>query len=82
MECLICHQKIQSGEQIFCGNQVECCGPGENDFSYSEAFEGVVGAIHLSCLENPGEVVKTPDMAVPESVVERSDALDIFEGVL
>jgi hypothetical protein len=83
MECLVCRQKVKPGEQIFWGNQMECHGPGEYDCSYSEASEGLMGAVHLFCLENSTGVVKTPNMAVPEpveeeSVVQRSDALGIL----
>ena len=86
MECLVCHQKIHPGEQIFWGNQMECCGCGESDCSYSEASDGLMGAVHLSCLERPTEIARTSNTAVPEpveeeSVVSRSDALSLFDGV-
>ncbi len=87
MKCLICLQKIKFGEQIFWGNQVECRGSGEDDFSYSEASEGLVGGICLLCLKNPAAVARTPNMATPEpveeelvSIVKRSDALSILNG--
>ena len=85
MECLICCQKIKFGEQIFWGNQMECCGPGEDDCSYSEASEGLMGAIHLFCLESPAQPVKTLNTVVPELVqkelvVQRSDALSLFDS--
>lgn len=85
MKCLICKQQIEFGEQIFWGNQMEYCGPGDDDCSYSEASRGLMGGVHLFCLESPAAVVRTPNMAVPErveeeSVVSRSDALAIFDG--
>jgi len=83
MECLVCRQKIKPGEQIFWGNQMIYCGPGEHDCSYSEAASGLVGAAHLGCLENRiaaarelNTVVSEP---VVESVVTRSNALDAFK---
>lgn len=84
MECLICRQKIKPGEQIFWGNQMEYCGPGEDDCSYSEASEGLIGAIHLLCLESPAQPAKTLNTVVPECVeeelvVQRSDALSLFD---
>jgi len=85
MECLICHQKISPGEQIFWGNQMVYCGPGERDCSYSEAASGLVGATHLSCLENRVAAAKELNTVVSEPVVEsvvtRSDALDAFKGL-
>lgn len=86
MECLVCHQKIHPGEQIFWGNQMECCGCGESDCSYTNASEGLMGAIHLICLENPTEAATTPNTTTlepveEESVVTRSDALFLFDGV-
>lgn len=89
MKCLVCCQKIEFDEQIFWGNQMKYCGPGEDDCSYSNDSEGLMGAIHLSCLENPIAPTGTPNTVVYEvvekesgSVVERSDALAIFEGDL
>lgn len=79
MECLVCCKKIKLGEQIFWGNQVDYCGPGESDCSYSGASEGLVGGIHLLCLKSPAETTRTSNTVVPESiVVSRSDALGIF----
>lgn len=85
MECLICRQNIKPGEQIFWGSQMECNGPGESDCSYSGASEGLVGAVHLSCLESPADAARTPNTAVSEpveeelvSIVERSDALSLL----
>jgi len=83
MECLVCRQKIKPGEQVFWGSQMECDGHGENDCSYSEASEGLVGAVCLLCLQSPAEAMITPNTAVPEpvmeSVVTRSNALDAFK---
>lgn len=78
MNCLICGQKITPSEQIFFGNQVIYDGPGENDFSYSASLEGLVGAIHLSCLKDPLAVARTPNSSHSE-VVKRSDALAILD---
>ncbi|KKN91255.1 hypothetical protein LCGC14_0221230 [marine sediment metagenome] len=87
MECLVCRQKIKLHEQIFWGNQMECCGPGDSDCSYSGDSGGLMGAIHLSCLESPTAATRTPNTTVSEplekkskseSVVERSDALALF----
>lgn len=80
MVCLICNLKIEIGEQAFFGNQVECCGPGEDDCSYSGGSEGLMGAVHLFCLDCPAQAPETPNVVVPEPmpVVERSDALSIF----
>lgn len=84
MKCLVCKSEIDVGEQVFYGTQMVRCGPGKDDYSYSEASGGFVGGIHLSCLERPVGVVRMPDMVVPESVeslvVSRSDALGIFKG--
>lgn len=87
MKCLVCCQKIEFNEEIFWGNQMKYCGPGEDDCSYSNDSEGLMGAIHLFCLENPVPATKTPntvppDPVIEESVVQRSDALAIFEGDL
>ncbi len=90
MVCIVCNRKIKSGEQVFWGNQVEfrivtlSCGSLEDNFSYSGAQEGLMGAIHLSCLNRPAGVVETlnavvPEIVVEESVVQRSDALSIFD---
>lgn len=90
MECLICHQRIQPGERIFAGTGgvcrvdpewEDCC----LDFSCSGGSEELVGAIHLSCLESPTVVATTPDTVHPDEVVEeefvvqRSDALSLFD---
>lgn len=87
MKCLVCCQKIEFDEQIFWGSQMKYCGPGEDDCSYSNDSEGLMGAIHLSCLENPTASTRTlntvsPESIVEESVVQRSDALAIFDGDL
>lgn len=82
MKCLICNQAIKSGEQIFWGNQMACAGPGESDCSYVGASNELVGAIHLSCLKSPAGAAKRiirPIEEVSESVVERSDALAMFD---
>lgn len=83
MDCLICLENIKSGEQIFFGNQMECSGPGEIDCVYSESLGGLMGAVHISCLNNSLEVVKTRNTAIPECydqevVVQRSNALDLL----
>jgi hypothetical protein len=83
MYCIVCHQKIKSGEQIFWGSQMECCGNGEIDCSSSGASDGLMGAIHLFCLESLIEAAKQPNTAVcepvvEESVVARSDALSLL----
>lgn len=88
MECLICHQKIQNGERIFTGS-VGICRTDSDwedgcwDFCGSDGSEELVGAIHLSCLQSPAEVVRTPDTVVPElveeeAIVQRSDALGLL----
>lgn len=78
MVCIVCNRKINLGEQVFWGNQVEYCGPGDDDCSYSG---GLMGAMHMFCLDRPAEAARTPDVVVPEpvSVVERSDALSILD---
>lgn len=86
MKCLVCLENIKLGEQIFWGNQVECCGDGESDCIYSEASSGLVGCICLSCLKSPPAVPRTANTMIPEpveteAVVQRSDALAIFDGV-
>jgi len=92
MECLICHQIINPGEQVFWGSQMECNGFGHDACGYSVASDGLIGAIHLSCLESPTEAARTPNTATPEpvpepipepvkekSVVQRSDALALLD---
>lgn len=85
MKCIVCHQRIDDGDNIFWGTQMVCSGPGENDCYYSRDSEGLVGATHLSCLGNPVEAAITPNMTVPELVeeesiaVQRSDALSVFD---
>lgn len=86
MECIVCHQNIKSGEQIFWGSQMICCGHGEVDCSSFGDVDGLMGGIHLLCLKSPVALTTTPDMVVPESVVEelvvqRSDALRLFDGI-
>jgi hypothetical protein len=78
MECLVCHQKIKSGEQIFFGSQMRCCGFGEYDCSYSGALDELVGALHLSCLKSPIAVIPEP-AEESELVVQRSNALGMFD---
>ncbi|KKN98995.1 hypothetical protein LCGC14_0142400 [marine sediment metagenome] len=83
MECLICNGKIQPGEEIFYGNQVEYSTDGS--WSYSKESEGLVGAIHLMCLRNPVAATRMSNTATPEFVgeeflVQRSDALSLLEG--
>ncbi len=79
MQCLVCKSEICVGEQVFYGTQMVHCGPGEDDYIYSEASGGFTGGVHLICLERPGGVTRTPNTEVLESVVSRSDALDIFK---
>ena len=85
MECLVCRQKIRPGDQVFWGNQMEYCGPGESDCSYSGDSEGLVGGIHLLCLESPAvarEMANTAVSETVEEVVSRSDALGLLDKVL
>lgn len=87
MYCIVCSQQIGIGEQILWGTQMVCAGPGENDCDYSDDPGGLVGAVHVSCLESPTATTTEPNTAVPEpveeeSVVTRSDALSIFEGIV
>lgn len=88
MKCLVCSQIVEPGEQVFWGTQIVYRGPGESDFDYFEGSGGLVGAVHLFCLESPAAISRMPNTVVPvlvsvepESVVERSDALSLFEGV-
>ena len=78
MRCILCLQKINSGEQVFWGNTVVCCGPGEIDFDYSLVSNNLMGAIHMSCLNNSVEVKEKSNWKCFESVVERSNALSLF----
>jgi len=71
---------------------MECCGPGEIDCSSSEASDGLMGAIHLSCLEVLSQPAETPGtdaqgglgaprancMCEGEEVVQRSDAMSLL----
>lgn len=87
MYCIVCNKQIKTGEQIFWGTQMVCAGPGENDCDYSDDPGGMVGAVHVSCLESPTAVAIEPNMAVSEPVeeelmVQRSDALSIFGGIV
>lgn len=86
MKCLVCSQIVEPGEQVFWGTQIVYKGPGESDFDYFEGSGGLVGAVHLFCLESSVEVSRMPNTVVPllvlaesESVVERSNALELFE---
>lgn len=87
MECLVCHQKIKTGQHIFVGATAVFVGPGEDDFDSVGVDNDLGGVIHRSCLESPAEAVRTPSTVVPElvieefSVVQRSNALDLFDGV-
>ena len=80
MKCLVCHQNINYGEDIFGGSQGVCLG--EADWSFSNVGEGLSGVIHLYCLKSLSEGVTAPNMeaskSVDESVVTRSDALSIL----
>ncbi len=85
MECIVCNQKIKLGENVFYGTQMVYCGPGESDCEYSGAIEGLVGGVHVSCLESPLEIARTTNRVVvepveekSESVVKRSDALSLL----
>ena len=86
MKCLICLQKIQYGEHVFWGSQMVCDGPGYADFHDLPASDDSMGVVHLSCLRSPAAIAKTPNSAIPEfvdeecgSIVERSDALSLFD---
>jgi hypothetical protein len=88
MECLVCLQKIECGEKIFLGSQGVCRGETDWEYGCSNGAGELVGVIHLSCLESPAQPAKTPNTVVPErveeesemvSVVERSDALSLFD---
>lgn len=86
MECLVCHQKIKSGEHVFWGSQMICDGPEHMDFHYFPASDNSMGVMHLSCLESPAAAATTPNGTVLEQVEEqlavtRSDALAIFDGI-
>lgn len=86
MECIVCRQNIKSGEQIFWGSQMICCGHGEVDCSSFDAADGLMGGIHLICLERPAAAVVTPNTLAPEpgveeSIVKRSDALALLIGL-
>lgn len=85
MECLVCSQPIEPGEQVFWGTQIVYLGPGESDFNYFEGSGGLSGAVHLFCLESPAAITRMPNTVVPllvsvepESVVERSNSLELF----
>lgn len=90
MKCLVCLQKINPGEEVFWGTQMSCSGYGDNDCEYSEALEGIMGAVHLICLQSPSDTPRSSNIAIDEpvlvidrtskegSMVERSDALSIF----
>lgn len=80
MQCLVCKSEICVGEQVFYGTQMVHCGPGEDDYIYSEAAGGFTGGVHLICLEKPAETTRGASIMTPESVVSRSDALDMFKG--
>lgn len=68
-----------------------CCGAGESDCKYSSDSESFQYVMHTSCLESLTEARKTPNKAIIESVVivpecsteefvvQRSDALSMFD---
>lgn len=83
MECLLCHQKIKTGQHIFVGATAIFVGPGEDDLDSVGIDSDLGGVIHRSCLESPVEATRTPDTATPEPIVEesvvtRSDALSLL----
>lgn len=84
MECLVCRETIQSGERIFFGNQCICRGDEDWEYWCSEDVEELVGAIHLFCLQSSIAATTSPNkvpakLVEEESIVQRSDALAMFD---
>ena len=80
MKCLVCLQNIQKGQQVLLGAAAVCDGPGEYDFSHIQAQNDLEGVVHLICLKNAPQITTTPNTAVSEPVVQRSDALGLLMG--
>jgi len=83
MECMICHQRIESGERILWVSPVMFHGPEDGDVSYVEPSDDFQPAIHQSCLGKSTAAAETLDRGVSEttekeSVVSRSDALSLL----
>lgn len=75
MKCSVCQQKIQPGEKMLFGPVVAW-----SDGEFVETVEGDLDVfVHLTCVQSLTAVTRTSNMAVPEPVVERSDALAIFD---
>jgi hypothetical protein len=88
MECMICNQRIKSGESIFIGVSGVYLGPSDDDIQVKSVLDDSYGSMHLRCLQSPTAVARTSNMVVPElvvpnvveeSVVSRSDALGLFD---
>lgn len=83
MECMICRQRIESGERILWVSPVVFRGPEDSDVSYIEPSDGFQPAIHQTCLGNPALATKTlntggSEPVEEELVVSRSDALSLL----
>lgn len=86
MECMICHQRIESGERILWASPVVFHGPEDGDVSYIESPDDFQPAIHQRCLGKPtattggpNRVVSEPVEETSEAIVERSSALAMFD---
>ncbi len=79
MECILCRKKIKSGEKIYWISPVEFCGPAEFDIVHLEPSNDFRPALHQVCLESPVAATRVVDTKVSEGVVERSDALSLFD---
>ena len=81
MDCLICNKRIEMGEYVFVGSVSVFSGPGEYDFDHTNAEVDMEGVIHLCCLESPTQAATIPNTAickVVESVIQRSNALELI----
>lgn len=76
MKCLICSLRIRENDSILLVTEAVYNGPREGDITHRIGASRIDGTIHLKCMKNSGDVARTPNTAI----VERSDALTVFEG--
>lgn len=79
MKCLICGVEIRRNDSILLVAEAVYNGPCEDDVIYQLGLKRVDGTIHLECLKSPVDAARTLNTGVVVAVVERSDALALFE---
>jgi hypothetical protein len=84
MECVICHETIRPNEVVLMTVPIVYLGPSQDDVMHQASLDDFFVVVHRECLDSPTGAATSPgeppvDVVVEESIVQRTDALSLFD---